>query len=174
MGKKTYLGINIEECICIGKGLEGKVYLTPDGKALKIFNSARRCKEEYEVMKEVEGNTHFPKAFDYEGRYLLREYVEGLPIKEYIRQKGLSRQLALNLIHLAEDFEKLKIVKLDGVNNHVFVQEDESIKVIDLRRKKYFIYMHLFKTLKKEKVLDDFMKVLEEVRPELASKWMKK
>ncbi|MFZ5969868.1 MAG: protein kinase [Bacillota bacterium] len=169
MGKKIF-GIDIKDLVFLGKGVEGKVFQTPDGNALKVYTHTSLCGREYKVLKALEGNQYVPKVIQCSGRFMLREYVGGTPIKEYIQQNGLSRRLAINLIEFAEIFEALNL-RLDGLSKHVFIQEDESIRAIDPRKRKASIHKSLLGTLKKIEALEAFLKILEEVRPDLKSKW---
>lgn len=169
---KQIFGIDIKDFVKFGKGKEGLVCLTPDKKVLKVYNSLSRCISEYKILKELDGNKHFPKAFEAKGRFLLREYVDGTPVFEYIKDKGLSKRLAQNLIKLAEDFDNLKNIKLDGLDKHIFVLKNEKIMAIDPRRKKYRLYKPLLFALKRMGELDKFLKVLRQKRPDLASKWL--
>lgn len=118
----------------------------------------------------MEGKKYFPKAILCKGRLLLREYIKGAPLMEYIKENGLSRSLALNLINFAEFFQDSSL-RLDGISKHLFIQDDESIKIIDPRRKKYYIYRPILRALKKEGALEKFLTVLNEERPDLALKW---
>ncbi|SKC70017.1 hypothetical protein [Maledivibacter halophilus] len=165
MGKKIF-GINVMDLNFIGKGVEGKVFLTPNGEALKVYRNTSLCKREYKILKMMEGNKYFPKVIKCKGKFMLREYIEGVPIKEYIEKNGLSKNLAHNLIEFAKEFEELKL-RLDGVSKHVFIEEDESIKVVDPRRKKHYMHKSILRTLKKLGVIDKYLKVLEEEEPNL-------
>lgn len=167
---KTIFGIKVTDLNFIGKGVEGKVFLTPNGEALKVYKSSSLCKREYKILKLMEGNNYFPKILNCKGKFMLREYIDGTPIQEYIKQNGLSRKLALNLIDFSKEFEELRL-RLDGVSKHVFIQADENIKVVDPRRKKHYMYKSILRTLKKVDVLDKYLKVLEEEKPELRRKW---
>lgn len=174
IGKK-YLGIDIKECKFLGKGCEGKVYLTPDGYALKIFKCKAKCKEEYEILKKVEGSKYFPKIINSSNRCILREYVPGEMIKDYIIKNGLSEQLAINLINLIEEFKRLSFKRQDIRGEHIYVQNDESIMVIDPRKsytKKVSIPISIIKDLEKVGVIDKFVKVLVGKRLDLACLWV--
>lgn len=169
---KEIFGMDVRELAFLGKGVEGKVFLTPNGDALKAYSKAGLCRREYKVLKRMEGSKYFPKILKCKGRFMLREHIKGTPIKEYIQQNGISKKLALNLIEFAEEFEKLEI-RLDGLGRHVFIQEDESIKAVDPRRKKNNMYKSLLITLKRVEALEEFLKILEEERPDLKLKWSK-
>jgi predicted Ser/Thr protein kinase len=171
MGKKIF-GIDINDLIFLGKGVEGKVFLTPDGNVLKVFSSSNLCRYKYKILKQMDEKIYLPKVLMCKGRFMLREYVNGTPIKEYIQTNGLSRNLALNLIDFVEDFERSRL-RVDGISKHVFIQKDESIKIVDPRKKKYYIHSSILRTLKEAEVLEDFLKMLKAERPDLESQWSK-
>jgi predicted Ser/Thr protein kinase len=171
---REIFGIDVKDLVFIGKGVEGKVYLTPDKKVLKIYRRADRCRSEYKIFKKMENNKYFPNVIECKGRYMLREYVEGLPIRDYINKNGLSEKLALNLIKIAEEFYKFNNIKFDGLNKHVFIKDDDTIKVIDPRRRNYKFYESLMRSLEIVGVLEQFTTLLKEKEPKLASIWLKK
>ncbi len=173
---KKYLGIDIKECKFLGGGCEGKVYLTPDGYALKIFKSKANCKEEYDILKKVEGSKYFPKVINASNRCILREYVSGEMIKDYIVKNGLSEKLAVNLINLIEEFKKLNFKRQDIRGQHIYVHDDESVMVIDPRKsytKNVSVPISIMKDLEKVGVIDKFIQVLIDKRLDLAYLWIK-
>ena len=166
--------IDLKTCKFLGQGRNGKVYLLPNGKALKIFFKEENCKHEYDILKSVEGNKHFPKVYEYSSNCMLREYVGGILIENYIRQYGLSVNLAQNLIELIQDFKNLGFTRLDIRCEHIFIQQDVSIKIIDPRRtySKIIPYPHsILKTLNKLGVLDDFFNTLKNTSIKLYHDW---
>jgi RIO-like serine/threonine protein kinase len=173
VGKK-YFGIDIDKCKYIGKGYEGKVYLTPDGSAIKIFKSKIDCEEEYNILKKVDGSNFFPKVFDIYKNCILREYVAGIEFDKYLKKNEMSKRLAVSVINLIQEFYSLGFTKINIVCKHIFVQGDESIKVID-PRKTYTanepIPVHILKEIDKSSNIDFFIKVLIEINPKLGCKW---
>lgn len=168
-------GLNLDGCKFLGEGHHGKVFLREDGKVVKICTTAKSCKREYQILKKVDGAKCFPKAYEYNNIYMVRDYVGGQCMKDYIKWNGLSKKLALNIINLLKEFEELKFSKIDIRCKDIFVQEDESVMVIDPKgcfsRKKSYP-SHLMKGLKKAMYLDKFLNVLKEERPELYEKWI--
>lgn len=71
----------------LGEGHNGKVYLLPDGKVIKIFFRSKVCKNEYYILNRVSCNKYYPKVFDYGDNYIIRECVHGICLKDYILQK---------------------------------------------------------------------------------------
>ncbi len=166
--------IDLSTCKFLGQGRNGKVYLLPNGNALKIFFKIENCNHEYEILKSVEGNKHFPKVYEYNSNCMIREYIGGVPIKNYINEYGLSVYLATNIIELIQDFIKLGFTRLDVRCDHIFIQQDVTIKVIDPRRTftKVIPYPHsILGTLNKLNVLDDFFNTLKNTNVKLYEDW---
>jgi predicted Ser/Thr protein kinase len=170
------LGINLSTCVFIGNGTSGQVYLISDRKVIKIFYNADQCKNEYEILNAVKGDKHFPEVYDYKGNSMIREYIDGIKLSKYIRHNGLSRNLSIKIIELMEDFKRIGFKRIDMRCNHIYVQQDESIRVIDPRAHFTLDVPYpklLFRGLKKLRVLSDFMLVLKETRPVLYEEWGK-
>ena len=50
--------LDIKKCKFIGKGHEGRVYLTPEGFALKIFYKSKNANDEVEILEKVKFYTN--------------------------------------------------------------------------------------------------------------------
>lgn len=169
--------IDLKKCKLLGEGNNGWVYLMPDGKVIKICKEEDTCRKEYLILKQVEGSRHFPRAFFQCGNYMIRDYVGGESLHEYIKRKGLSKRLAVNLIELIDEFRKYGFTKLDVRCRDLYVQKKESIMVIDPRAsfsRKVSFPRHLMNGLEKLGVLNIFLKVLHEKKPEQSDEWIEK
>lgn len=176
-GRQVYgedFDVDIRDCKFLGEGHNGIVYLLPDGRVIKIFKNQKNCEKEYMILKAVDGSRHFPKAYEGVGNYIIRDYVGGECLKDYIKRKGLSRRLAINLIELIDEFKRLNFTKLDARCRDIYVQDGEFLMVIDPKysytREKDFP-RHLAKGLNKLGVLGKFMEVLKKERPKLYKDW---
>lgn len=169
--------VDLRECKVLGEGHNGIVYLLPDGKVIKIFKKIKNCKREYFILQAVKGSSNFPVVYCSLGNYIIRDYVGGECLKDYLKVNGLSRRLALNLIGLIDEFRRLEFKKLDIRCRDLYVQEDESLMVIDPKysytRDKDFP-KHLCKGLRKLGLLEKFMDVVRTERPELYGEWKDK
>jgi RIO-like serine/threonine protein kinase len=173
---RKYLGIDIKQCEFLGKGREGRVYLTPEGYALKIFNNKNSCKSQYNILKKVEGSKYFPKAIEVSDKCMLREYIEGIALDDYLKKQGLSKDIGIKLIELLEEFRRLQFTRIDISSRNVYIESNGDIKVIDPRKsynKKRDIPGMLLRELEALGALDEFIKVALEVRANLAIKWIK-
>ena len=162
--------LDIKECEFLGKGHEGAVYLTPEGYALKIFYKKKKALDEVSILELVKKSRFFPKVVFIANNMVLREYVEGVTLKEYISTNGLSYNLSCEIIDLVEDFKKMKFKRINIRNAHIFVDKNEKIKVIDPRKiftKNTPYPKDIIKILVSLKVFDDFLKTVAEYRPDL-------
>lgn len=172
-----YPDINLFECKFLGKGHNGAVYLLPDNKVIKVCFVMKDFYREAYILKKVNGNKYFPRIYEIGGNYMIRDYVDGMPLKKYIKKNGLSRKLALDILDMLKEFEKLKFKKIDIRCKDVFVETDGKLKVIDPQKfysKERDFPRHLSKGLYKLDVLDFFLYVLKEEEPKLYKKWESK
>ena len=167
--------LDIKQCELLGKGAEGTVYLTPEGFALKIFYKNKNARQEVEILEKAAESRFFPNVLFIANNMVLREYVKGITLKEYLIEHGLSYKLSTEIIDLIEDFKALKFSRINMRNAHIFVDENENIKVIDPRKtyKKYTPYpKDIVKILVELNIFDDFLKNLLEYKSNLVSYWI--
>ncbi|AEB75591.1 hypothetical protein [Clostridium botulinum] len=167
-------GVDIYKCKILHRSKTELIYLTPNNRVLKICKNVDNCRREYLILKYANNNKYFPKVFEYRVGYILREYVRGICIIDYIRKNNLSEDLALSLIDIIETFEKLGFIRLDTGLSHIFINKNGELKVIGLknnctRKEKY--PKHMLNGLRRLKVSKKFFKILKAKRPDLYSKW---
>lgn len=168
-------GLDLSDCKFLGEGNHGKVFLMEDGRVIKICTTVKSCKSEYLILKKVNGSKYFPRVYKYEYLYMIRDYVGGQCMRDYIKTHGLSKKLVMNVIKMLEEFKRLKFTKIDIRCKDIFVQNNEKVMVIDpkgcySRHKTY--PAHLMKGLKNGMYLDKFLKVLKKEKPKLYEEWI--
>lgn len=180
MSKRLYdryirnFDVDLRDCKLLGEGHNGIIYLLPEKKVIKICKNEKSCRKEYEILKRIRKNRYFPRVYGMMGNYMIRDYVEGLPLNKYIKRYGLDRELAVNLIGLLDEFRKLRFRKLDIRCKDIMVDPDRQLMVIDPKKfysKNRNFPKHLSKGLYKLGVLDTFMEIIREERPKLYRKW---
>lgn len=167
--------LDIKECNLLGKGDEGSVYLTPEGFALKIFSKIKNAKDESEILENAKDSRFFPNVIFLADNMMLREYVAGENLYEFINNNGLSYNLSIEIIELIEDFKKLKFKRLNIRNAHIFVNENEKIQIIDPRKtyiKETPYPRDIIKILVKLNLFDNFLKNLISYKPALLKYWI--
>ena len=126
--------LNINDCTLLGSGAEGAVYLTPEGYAIKVFRNASLAQKEEEILNIAASSAYFPKSIIRISNILIREYVSGDNLYEYIFKNGLSYKLSVQIIDLIEDYKRLNFKRLNTRNAHIFVNSKEKLMVIDPRK----------------------------------------
>lgn len=166
--------LNIEDCTLLGSGAEGSVYLTPEGYALKVFRNVTLARKEEEILNIASSSVYFPKSIIRISNILVREYVSGENLYEYILHNGLSYKLSSQLIDLVEDYKRLNFKRLNTRNAHLFVNSKEKLMVIDPRKpfsKETPYPKDIIKILCKLHVYDEFLKHLSSYKPHLMPYW---
>lgn len=158
----------------LGEGRNGIVYKMDDGNAIKIFKDTDICSKEGYILKKVHGNKYFPKIYQCGFNYIIRQCVNGVCLRDHIEKYGFSRELALKIIKLLEEFKKLKFTRIDTRVKDIFVLNNGHIMIIDPKgfyTRKMNYPRHLCKGLINLNVLNIFLEVLMEERPKLYKKW---
>ena len=166
--------INLLDCKLIGKGHNGFVYMLPEGKVIKICFEAKSCQKEYFILNKINNNKYFPRVYGMSGNYMIRDYVDGTVLKDYIKHHGLDRELAIKIICLLEEFKKLKFLKEDIRCKDIIIQPNGSLMVIDPKKfytKKRDFPRHLTKGLYNLGVLNFFMSIVKDENPKLFKQW---
>lgn len=173
----NYTNINLFDCNLLGKGHNGAVYLLPDNKVIKVCFVMKDFHSEASILKKVNGNKYFPRIYEVGGNYMIRDYVDGMPLKKYIKINGLTRELAHDILEMLKEFKRLKFTKIDVRCKDVFIRTDKKLMIIDPQKfytKERDFPRHLSKGLYKLGALDIFLEVLETEEHKLYKKWSHK
>lgn len=158
----------------VGKGSNGKVYNLGDGTCIKICRKVKSMKKEFQVLKRAEGYSQFPMVCECKGNYMIREYIDGPNIYDYISVNGLSDDLAKELTELIKIFIKLRFKRIDIKMHEVFVIKNNKLKIIDTARyldKKATYPFKMLRTLEKLKCKEQYLNYLKANYPEFYETW---
>lgn len=179
--KKNISNLDINEgpdlmfCKYIGEGHNGKIYRMTDGRIIKIYKDFKAGRKEYSILMSLNGNPHFPKVYECGFNYMIRDYVDGQCLKDYIRKNGIDKVLAMSIINLMEEFKTLNFSKVDIRCKDIFVQNNGNLMVIDPKstytRERHYPHK-LMKGLSNVNALDTFIQVLKKERPDLYKRWI--
>ncbi|MFU7516063.1 serine/threonine protein kinase [Clostridium sp. HCS.1] len=166
--------LEVQELKLLGSGAEGAVYLTPEGYALKVFKDIKNAKKEDEILKQTIDSRFFPNSIVRFSNILIREYVGGVTLKEYISKHGLPYNLSKEIIDLIEDLKKLNFKRINFRNAHIFVNSNGKIQVIDPRKPYSKVTPYpkdIIKILVKYHLFDIFLKDVLKYNPSLLPYW---
>lgn len=169
------LDINIKDLEFIGKGTQGKVYLIDSQKCIKIFKRKKECNNEVKTLLMAQGDTHFPKLYEFGVNYIIREYVNGIELNEYLLKENLTPQLSKKLIELYESIVNVGYLRKDAAIFHILIMPSGELKLIDTAnamKKKSTIPSLLISGLEDIGCKEDFFIFLKSNRPDLHVHWI--
>ncbi|QGU95790.1 serine/threonine protein kinase [Clostridium bovifaecis] len=172
----NYLGYDINKLKLIGQGREGKVYLLPDDKVLKVFHNSNSCTRQIEILLKVQNSRFFPTVFNFDNYSIIMSFVYGSTLSFYLKRNNINKHLSLELVRLIDEFKKLNFAKLDMRLGHIFLQPDETVKVIDPRgsyERKQPYPRSMLHGLQKRGDLKDFFHYIKYDYPDYYKYWKK-
>jgi len=161
----------------LGQGNNGVVYSLPENKVIKIFVEESVCKDESRILAKSKDSKYFPKLYKRGRFYIVREIVEGIQLDKYIKEKGLNKELTLNIYKLTKEFKRLGFSKIDTRCKDVMVRENNEVMLIDPKKaftRNVNFPRHLMKGLLKLKVLDEFFRYMMEIDKKKGIEWKDK
>lgn len=173
----TYLGLNIDKLKLIGKGHEGKVYLLPENKVIKVYYSSSSCKSQLEILQKGQNSRFFPSIFNYDRYSIIMSFVDGIILSNYLEKDKLDKPLSIELVKLIEEFKSLQFSRLDIRICHIFVQPDKTIKIIDPRGSFRIVQSYpllMMKGLKRHGTLYEFLNNIKDDYPNYYNFWSNK
>jgi predicted Ser/Thr protein kinase len=171
-----YLGYDITKLKMIGQGHEGKVFMIPEDKVLKVFHNPESCRKQLEVLTNAKNSRFFPTVYDFDSYSIIMSFVYGSRLSFYLRQQNINKSLSLELVRLIDELKRLGFTRIDARLGHIFLQPDDTVKVIDPRGsyEKVCVYpKSLLKGLQKHGDLRSFFDYIKEDYPEYYKGWRK-
>ena len=176
---KKYDKYLIKDLELLGSGTQGSVYKIDEYKCIKIFKKKTACSDELHSMLIAQIDSHFPLLYDYGDDYIIREYIQGIPLDSYLENHLLIDKLSYKLIELYKAMYFVGFKRLDFALFHVFLILDETDNIIDIKlidiakamKKSYFYPVILMKSLEELKYKDKFLKFIETYYTEIYNKW---
>lgn len=170
------LTIDIKNLEFIGRGTQGKVYRIDSQKCIKVFKRNKECSNEVKTLLMAQKDVHFPKLYEFGVNYIIREYVNGIELNEYLlKEKILTSQISKKLIELYEAIVNVGYLRKDAAIFHILVMPSTELKLIDTAKamkKKSTIPSLLISGLEDIGYKDDFFKFLKNNRSDLYVHWI--
>ncbi|WP_250814331.1 hypothetical protein [Clostridium swellfunianum] len=124
-------GYNLSKLQFIGKGMHGSVYRIDDYKCIKIFKKRDTCQKEIETLAMAQGNSFFPKLFDFGENYIIREYIDGMELDKYLKDNPLTISLSEKIVKIYEAFGDVGYKRQDTALLHIFINSMGELRLID-------------------------------------------
>jgi predicted Ser/Thr protein kinase len=173
---KNYSDYNLKQLQFIGEGIHGKVYKIDSERCIKIFKKSSFFEKELETLQMAQSNNHFPKLLAWGKKYIVREYIDGIELDQYLKKNSLGIELSKKIIDLYEVLGKLGFKRQDAVLFHILVTEGGELRMIDTARvmKECTKYPRLIiDGLNDLGLKHEFMNHTKLLRPDLYDLWFK-
>lgn len=170
-----HINYDVSKFEFIGKGSHGEVYRIDSVRCIKIFKKADVCKSEAAALETAQKDRHFPKLFEYGDKYIIREYIEGIPLDKYLEENPLTPDLSLKIIDLYNALKKVGFSRRDTALFHVFITEDGLLKMIDPAKSLNLTTVYperLLRGLRRLGYKKTFLSHVKAVKPKLYRLWM--
>lgn len=167
-------GLREESLRLVGEGSQGKVYLIDNLRCIKIYHRPEFLPLELDILRKAHYEPQFPKVFEWGPNYMIREYIPGIGLKDYLLKNPLTEDLSRQIAELFLAFERLGFHRLDTRMAHVLVTPEGRIKAIDpanAMRKSGAYPKKFLKQLAKMGWKNTFLKHLKTINPVLYERW---
>jgi len=118
----------------IGKGRQGAVFQVTEDICVKVFGNIEDCEREYYALALGQHTNLFPKLYHKGQLHIAMEIIRGVDLREYLQSQPLSMELSVKLIQMLITFKEIGYERIDHHKRQVYLQEDGSLKVIDVAR----------------------------------------
>lgn len=174
-GEKSLIIDNPTKYPLIGMGAQGAVFQLSEDKCVKIYPDPLKAKMEQETLKAGKNLEFFPKVFDTGENYIVMEYFNGPTLKEYLKNSTyIPEEITKKLIHILKELKKAKFIMIDAPLRHIFVQENEELKVIDhvnAFKRQHPVPLKLLRDLNIILLKEEFLDQVKRLEPKLYKEW---
>jgi predicted Ser/Thr protein kinase len=131
-GPKTLLIDNPTNYPLIGMGAQGAVFKLSEELCVKIYSNTLQAQMELEALKAGQHLAFFPRLYEYGENYIVMEYFNAPTLKEYLRNcTNIPESITIKLLYILGEMRNAKFTMVDAPLRHIFVLENEELKVID-------------------------------------------
>ncbi|MBS4211339.1 hypothetical protein [Neobacillus rhizophilus] len=159
----------------IGKGRQGAVFQYTNDICVKVFGNEEDCEREFYALSLGQNTTLLPRVYAKGKLYIAMEIIKGVDLREYLQSQPLTEELSAKLIDMLITFKKIGYERIDHHKRQIYLQEDGSLKVIDVARtvwrdRVYPYPRKLINSLGKE-YKEVFLSHVQALSPDLYEEW---
>ena len=131
-GSKTLIIDNPTNYPLIGMGAQGAVFKLSEEQCVKIYSNTLQAQMELEALKAGQHLSFFPRLYEYGENYIVMEYFNAPTLKEYLRNcTNIPESITRKLLYILGEMKSARFTMVDAPLRHIFVLENEELKVID-------------------------------------------
>ena len=131
-GEKTLEIHNPTSYPLIGMGTQGAVFQLTDDTCVKIYLDPLQAAMEAEALTTGQHLSFFPKVYETGPNFIVMEYFNAPTLKEYLRNcTYIPESISIKLLKILKQLKSAQFTMIDAPLRHIFVLENEELKVID-------------------------------------------
>ncbi|GHH96904.1 hypothetical protein [Neobacillus kokaensis] len=176
-GEKTLEIHNPTHYPLVGSGSQGAVFQLSEDKCVKIYANPEQATMEAEALKAGQLLSFFPRLYDYGENFVVMEYFNAPTLKEYLKNSThIPESIVKRLLAILKELKKAKFTMVDAPLRHIFVLENEELKVIDhvnAFKRNHPIPLKLLRDLNIILLKDSFLSQVKKLEPTMFREWGK-
>jgi RIO-like serine/threonine protein kinase len=174
-GEKSLEIVNPTNYPMIGMGSQGAVFKLTDSQCVKIYTNPMQAKMEAEALEAGQSLPFFPRLYETGENFVVMEYFNAPTLKEYLRNcTFIPESITIKLLFILKELKRAKFTMIDAPLRHIFVLENEELKVIDhvnSFKRDHPVPLKLLRDLKIILLKDSFLSRVRKLAPELHQEW---
>ncbi|EKN62404.1 hypothetical protein BABA_26086 [Neobacillus bataviensis LMG 21833] len=159
----------------IGIGSQGAVFKLSEDKCVKIYVDLLQAKMEAEALHAGEHLSFFPKVYKTGSNYIVMEYFNAPTLREYLRNcTYIPKSIAKKLLAILKEMKEAHFTMVDAPLRHIFVLENEELKVIDhvnAFKRIHPVPLKLLRDLNIILLKESFLEQVQELEPKTFAEW---
>jgi predicted Ser/Thr protein kinase len=176
-GPKTLLIDNPTNYPLIGMGAQGAVFKLSEDRCVKIYANTLQAQMELEALKAGQHLAFFPRLYGYGENYIVMEYFNAPTLKEYLRNcTYIPESIAKKLLYILGEMRNAQFTMVDAPLRHIFVLENEEMKVIDhvnAFKRIHPVPLKLLRDLNMMLLKESFLSQVRKFEPDTYEAWQR-
>jgi predicted Ser/Thr protein kinase len=159
----------------IGNGAQGAVFKLSDEQCVKIYTNPEQAKMEQEALLAGKHLPFFPRVYDSGDNYVVMDYFNAPTLKEYLRNcTYIPENISRKLLYMLSEMKKANFTMVDAPLRHIFVLENEELKVVDhvnAFKRMHPVPLKLLRDLNIILLKQSFLDQVKYLEPETYQEW---
>lgn len=174
-GLKTLIIDNPTNYPLIGMGSQGAVFKLSEKKCVKIYTDPLQAKMETEALIAGQHLSFFPKLYETGSNFVVMEFFNGPTLKEYLRNcTYIPDSITKSLLSILKAMKETNFTMIDAPLRHIFVQENEELKLVDhvnAFKRQHPVPLKLLRDLNIILLKDSFLSRVKIIEPQTYKTW---
>ncbi|OEH93096.1 hypothetical protein [Bacillus solimangrovi] len=174
-GEGTLIIDNPTNFPLVGHGAQGAVFKLSEDRCVKIYENTEQAKMEQESLKAGQHLSFMPKVYETGSNYVIMDYFYAPTLKDYLKNSmHMEESMAKKLLTILKELKQAGYNVVDAPLRHIFVLENEELKLVDHVNAFYKTSPFPIKLLRDLKLIllkESFLMHVKKLEPKLYKEW---